>query len=567
MSQDTSNDYLKEKVEDLIKTKSNDEALKVALQSLQKSEEISNYKSSIYWNNVIGEIFKKNDIYNKSLLYYKNAFKTSKYIKDTTNIIKSIYNIASLYNKEYSVKSFNSGNLNKNKNLRDSAFVKYHELLSILPNNKKFDTIAAKTYANLSGLYSYSLEFKKADESSRKAAEYFKKINDTISIIGVKSNIGVSQILRKEYNKAEKNFIDLLPLLKDTANNEILTYKITTIINLSEIYKAKKDFKNSLKQLENHINLQNVADKRKYKQEIVSIEERYSQEKALLVEKEKSEVMKFWFGVFFVLAIVAIILIYTSYRNNKLKSRNLALKLIKKELERTNELEKIENENQNKVLNATLDARVKERKYISEVLHDSVSSLLSSANMHIQVVKNKTESNIDELDKSSKIIKEASDKVRDLSHKLTSAILLKFGLATATLDLCEKYTNSDLTFELENEEEIPRFNESFEIRIHNIIEELTNNIIKHSGASYAKIELKHINHTLLIDIHDNGTGFNIEKTKIKNGIGLKLIQSRIKTLNGTINIESSNKNGTNIHISVPTKNKYSKKQTHSKFKN
>ncbi len=173
--------------------------------------------------------------------------------------------------------------------------------------------------------------------------------------------------------------------------------------------------------------------------------------------------------------------------------------------------------------------------------------------MHLQVVKKKTGNTIEELDKSSNIIKEASEKIRDLSHKLTSSILLKFGLATTILDLCEKYTNSFLTFELENEEPIPRFNEDFEIKIHNIIEELTNNIIKHSQASQAKINLKHINNQLFIEVKDNGKGFNTKKIELQNGLGLSLIKARVKILNGTIKIESSDKKGTVINISVPTK--------------
>jgi len=225
--------------------------------------------------------------------------------------------------------------------------------------------------------------------------------------------------------------------------------------------------------------------------------------------------------------------------------------LIKNELEKTNEIEKLQNETQNEVLNATLDARVTERKYIAQVLHDSVSSLLSSASMHLLVIKKKSNDDIEEIDKSRHIIREASDKVRDLSHKLISAILLKFGLETATQDLCEKYSNSDLAFELKSNNDIPRFDQDFEIKIHNIIQEITNNIIKHSGATNATIGINYINDMIAIDIEDNGVGFDIKTIKTKNGVGLNLIKSRIKTLKGKFYISSTKTAGTKIHIEVP----------------
>ena len=203
------------------------------------------------------------------------------------------------------------------------------------------------------------------------------------------------------------------------------------------------------------------------------------------------------------------------------------------------------------MLTATLDARVTERKYIAQVLHDSVSSLLSSASMHLLVIKRKSKDNIEEIDKSRHIIREASDKVRDLSHKLISAILLKFGLVTATQDLCEKYSNSDLNFELKSEGEVPRFDQDFEIKLHNIIQEITNNIIKHSGATNATIVINYINDIIAIDIEDNGVGFDVKSTKSKNGVGLNLIKSRIKTLKGKFDISSTKKTGTKIHIEVP----------------
>jgi len=130
-------------------------------------------------------------------------------------------------------------------------------------------------------------------------------------------------------------------------------------------------------------------------------------------------------------------------------------------------------------------------------------------------------------------------------------VLLKFGLNEATLDLCEKYTNSEITFKLINKDVIPRFHEDFEIKIYNIIEEITNNIIKHSAAKNAIITLNYSNNSLDISIIDDGNGFDINCTQLQCGIGLSLIKTRVKNFKGTFNTHSKINAGTRIEISIP----------------
>ena len=100
--------------------------------------------------------------------------------------------------------------------------------------------------------------------------------------------------------------------------------------------------------------------------------------------------------------------------------------------------------NQNKVLDAIAVGKETERMSISQFLHDSVGALLSSANMHLQVVKKNSKNNIDEFQKAQNIILEASDKIRDLSHQLISSSLVKFGLLEGVQVLCDKYSNEEL---------------------------------------------------------------------------------------------------------------------------
>ena len=238
------------------------------------------------------------------------------------------------------------------------------------------------------------------------------------------------------------------------------------------------------------------------------------------------------------ITLTFLVLAFIFYKNYKLKEQN--------------KLEQIHNNLQTRIINATIDAKENERKSIAEILHDSVSALLSSANLHLQASRSQLNGVAPiEITKAQEIVNEASVKIRDLSHELISSVLLKFGLAFAVHDLCEKYSNSELEF-ISDDNGIKRYNQQFEIKIYSIIEELINNIIKHSKARNASINLIERNGSkLIIQIIDDGNGFDTTKARRKDGLGLSHIDARIKIMKGVFNINSKVGEGTSIFISVP----------------
>ena len=81
--------------------------------------------------------------------------------------------------------------------------------------------------------------------------------------------------------------------------------------------------------------------------------------------------------------------------------------------------------------------------------------------------------------------------------------------------------------------------------------ELSNNILKHSHASEATLQLIYYDMYLEIMAEDNGTGFS-EVQNENEGMGLKNIKSRISYLKGEMNIDSG-KTGTTVMIQIPYK--------------
>jgi signal transduction histidine kinase len=266
------------------------------------------------------------------------------------------------------------------------------------------------------------------------------------------------------------------------------------------------------------------------------------------IQKQKAENLTWIIGSSFFSIILLLAFLLNQY---KLRQRNLSLQLSKQELVQQQKLEKVRSESQIRILNATLDGKETERKQIAETLHDSVSALLSSANLHLQACKKIFNGPTPvEVDKSQDIIHEASQKIRDLSHTLVSSVLLKFGLAYAIKDMANKYSNSQLeiVFQTKN---IQRYDQDFEIKLHNIIQELVNNAIKHSEASIAEINLVEKDKKLLLSINDNGKGFDTLKMSNKDGLGINQIDARIHMMSGKFIIDSHKGEGTKISIELP----------------
>ena len=550
------NDSTYKQVTTLISKQKHEKALAIALKEVDKYSKNTSKKAQ--WNNLIGDIFINNKELNKALNYYRRSLSINYKLKDSLSIMEGLLKSGRIHQQKF--RDLHPGfKSRKAQSYKDSADFYYQKVITEYKNITHGSKHIAQTYSNLAYLYSDLNKLDKAQYYITEAINIYEtKLSLPIVLGGALNNQGLIYIHQEKYKSAEETLLKALNKVQDTSTVKALKTSQVATDNLAYIYKKTNQLKKAYTYLVESYDLAFIIKEKEKAIEITAIEAIHNEDKAraeekintVKAEKEKERTQYILAGTG--LTSLVIILFGTIlYRNSKLKAKNLSLSLVEQELNQQKELQILQTQNQNKVLNATLDGREKERKDIAQTLHDSVSALLSSANMHLQVVKKKATNSIEELDKSQRIIDEASGKVRDLSHKLISAVLLKFGLEHAVYDMCEKYSNQDLEFELESEDKIPRFNQDFEIKIHNIIEECINNIMKHSKASEASVFLLLKNNILNVTITDNGVGFDTSKINPSSGIGLSQIKARIENMEGIFNIESQINHGTSIAIQVP----------------
>ena len=209
-----------------------------------------------------------------------------------------------------------------------------------------------------------------------------------------------------------------------------------------------------------------------------------------------------------------------------------------------------------------IDSHEEERKKISAELHDSLGQDLviikNSANMALNNhLSGKDVSNY--MSQISDISSSALNNVRAISHNLRPVELDRLGLTDTIKSVIEKVSESteiNFTSEVDNIDDI--LDKSNEVNFCRIIQESTSNILKHSKASDAGVQIKSAGNEIIAIIKDNGTGFdtdNVTNHSVYKTFGLTGIKERVKMLNGALKINSEKKKGTEIIITIPVTNK------------
>lgn len=229
------------------------------------------------------------------------------------------------------------------------------------------------------------------------------------------------------------------------------------------------------------------------------------------------------------ITIFSIALLY-NYNYNQRKYQEVSIRLAGQQVDFTRQL---------------LEAQESEQKRIAEDLHDELGGNLAVIKMRLQSTPVANEASTRSL---IELIDKASSNARYIAHNLMPP---EFE-TTKMNDLLQDYYSrlkqeSTIQFYFHSAGSSGHFNKQNELILYRVILELTQNILKHSKATEATVQLVYYDTYLEIVAEDNGKGFNGSAT---DGIGLKNIRSRVNYLRGKLNIDH-NIHGTTVMIKVP----------------
>ncbi len=186
----------------------------------------------------------------------------------------------------------------------------------------------------------------------------------------------------------------------------------------------------------------------------------------------------------------------------------------------------------------------KEMQRISSLLHDTVGANLGFLRLETDnmTLTNEGRNNIAEH------ITRIGNEVRNMSHSFSPIILQDKGLYNAIDDMVKLIkNNSAIEFQFEWLGEKQNVSLQYQIIIYRIVQELVQNMLKHSKAQNAFLQIIIEEKLVSIYVEDDGIGMITNKQNTA-GIGLKSIETLVNLLKGSCRIKSSETEGFSISI-------------------
>lgn len=207
---------------------------------------------------------------------------------------------------------------------------------------------------------------------------------------------------------------------------------------------------------------------------------------------------------------------------------------------------------QREIIEHKIEAQELERKEIGIELHDNISQLLASAKMMLDTALYNVQQKDARLEKARNDVYSAIYETRKLSHALVSPALIRQDIATAIRNLAESLRLSGkikLDLKFNGQKQLESLDEKLKLHLFRITQEQVNNIIKYSRASKVLILLEANEHSIHLQIADNGVGF--EPGQHTTGIGLQNIGGRVKLYAGSMTIKAAPMQGCQLDITIP----------------
>jgi len=213
------------------------------------------------------------------------------------------------------------------------------------------------------------------------------------------------------------------------------------------------------------------------------------------------------------------------------------------------------------LLTQAITAQEEERKRISVDLHDSVAQWLAAASYRAQTYSAliSGHDNNDEAQSELAAMESTIDKsLKELRRVVTGLrppALDELGLNHALRQSLEDLKGDGIVCQFTEVGTPVRLPSSVEIAVYRLVQEALTNVRKHANANKVNLRLQFQADRLLVEVHDNGSGFDLSQTlgsAVSVGhVGLLGMKQRVETLGGDIKIKTRKGTGTTISLSLP----------------
>lgn len=196
----------------------------------------------------------------------------------------------------------------------------------------------------------------------------------------------------------------------------------------------------------------------------------------------------------------------------------------------------------------------KDRKYFATELHEELAQLATAIKMNVEWVAGQQQAD----DSSQKQLENALtasqlliNKIRKLSYSINPAQIKELGLDAVLRSLCHEFSEqSGLPCSYKSSFEEKDLDYEVKLDLLRICQEALHNVMHHAQATAVIIKLEEKKNKIELSVTDNGKGFQHQE---KQSFGLRTMQGRADSINGKLHIESKQRKGTRVSVSVDAK--------------
>lgn len=458
----------------------------------------------------------------EDLVYHSIPFASCLFSMDSLPRMKEILDFAK-ENLDKIPESFYAPNYYGELGLYYGGIADYGKGINALNKALKYYDVNSKSnhlknlYQRFASIYDKMGKPEKAREFTLKYLNFYDNNHSNEDIIGSYFSLAKHEASLKNY---------------ETAYNNLKKY--VRAMDTMRLDKLGLDMKNLEAQYK-------IATKEK---EILALQNEKS-ESALTLEKKKSQAYLLG-GIISLLGLI----LFVGYMFYQRKLQNAK----KKESNREAEVQQLKQEQQNKIFSAMIEGQEKERKRLAIDLHDGLGGRLSGISMNLSKL-DKDEPKQYPKRQLQKVMKDLNDsltELRNIARNMMPETLVKFGLQAALKDYCSSMTGTDTKVTLQFYGSDKGININQQVTMYRVIQELINNAIKHAKATEVLVQFMRENNQVDITVEDNGVGFDKNKSlkKKDSGMGLSNLETRVAYLNGNIDFESEENEGTTVNVNI-----------------
>lgn len=329
---------------------------------------------------------------------------------------------------------------------------------------------------------------------------FHQKDNPQLAKEFAKKSYTKACIINSATNKANS----LAQLIQTCEGNELKKYSLAYIKIIDSITTGRRKAKNQFAQIKYDFKKDKVENLHLKSQKI---------ENELQLERQKKRNIILYIIIIFTLVLIIFLYLHLTSKGKREKNE------------------------------AVYKSEMRISKKLDDELANDVSSALAFAeNEDLELRENKERllNNLDTI----------YSRTRNIS-KENSPITTDENYAIALKEMISEFKTSDINILLNGLDTIPwnQIDKNKKITVYRVLQELFLNMKKHSQASLVSINFKIKNKSIAVNYTDNGVGLNNKNIILKNG--LQNVESRIKTINGTIIFDINSKKGFKLSFDFP----------------